>query len=610
MKRIDSKNTIVLLLICFFTLFGIVGCSSDSKSSSETGDITIGLTDAQGDFITYSVNVVSLTLTHANGNVVETLPITTQVDFAQYVDVTEFLTAASVPLGAYKKATLHLDYTDAVITVEDSNGEPLTVSSVVDGDGHAVTQVDVDVYLENRSSLVVAPGLLSHITLDFDLNASNNVSFDNDGNATVVVEPSLLAEVNHDSPKSFRLRGLLDDVVPEMGYFFVNVRPFYHRLDKTLNRFGRMMVMSDEETVYEIDGLTALGSEGLSLLSEQEAGSSIIVKGKMKYNPYRFEASEVYVGTSVPGVTSDYVTGNVLSRNGDTIAVNGMVFVRGESRFIMNETVNVTLSDDTMVKKQQNDEAYSIDDIAPGQHVTVSGSLTINEAQTPEMDASQGLVRMNMTVLRGHVAADPDSAYFNVNLNSISARDIDLFNFDGTGLTPEDDADPMNYEIETGALDISGFDTDDFVKIYGFMNAFGQAPYDFQATSLVNYENQLSFFNVKWSPATIEPFTAISDEELVVNLTGTKFFHHLGWAKTLVSLQALENDPVIKPGDNGIYVIIMKKGPKVYTDFSEFVSGLDLYLDGFNRAKRLYVNGIYDADTTTITAQYLTISLF
>ena len=36
---------------------------------------------------------------------VETLPATTRIDFAQYVDLTEFFTAATIPNGDYVAAT-------------------------------------------------------------------------------------------------------------------------------------------------------------------------------------------------------------------------------------------------------------------------------------------------------------------------------------------------------------------------------------------------------------------------------------------------------------------------------------------------------------------------
>src|SRR5215470_1834950 len=72
------------------------GTQTDSCSASSCGTVFMAMTDADGDFMSYTVDVVSLTLKRANGATVETLPATTRVDFAQYVDLTEFLTAATI----------------------------------------------------------------------------------------------------------------------------------------------------------------------------------------------------------------------------------------------------------------------------------------------------------------------------------------------------------------------------------------------------------------------------------------------------------------------------------------------------------------------------------
>ena len=84
----------------FFTIFFTIamitplsGCNSnghDNSNTDESGEVIIGLTDTPGDFTTYTVDVVSLTLTKANGAVVGTVPLSTRVDFAQYTEMTEF----------------------------------------------------------------------------------------------------------------------------------------------------------------------------------------------------------------------------------------------------------------------------------------------------------------------------------------------------------------------------------------------------------------------------------------------------------------------------------------------------------------------------------------
>ena len=82
---------------------------ADSQTLDNCGSVYIGLTDADGDFLTYAVDVLSLTLERSNGAVVETLPLATRVDFAQYTDLTEFLTAATVPPGTYVGGQIRLD---------------------------------------------------------------------------------------------------------------------------------------------------------------------------------------------------------------------------------------------------------------------------------------------------------------------------------------------------------------------------------------------------------------------------------------------------------------------------------------------------------------------
>ncbi len=63
------------------------------SGSAESGTVYVGLTDADGDFLSYAVDVQSLTLRRSDGTVVEALPVAPRVDFAQYVDLTELLAA-------------------------------------------------------------------------------------------------------------------------------------------------------------------------------------------------------------------------------------------------------------------------------------------------------------------------------------------------------------------------------------------------------------------------------------------------------------------------------------------------------------------------------------
>jgi hypothetical protein len=84
---------LVVLILAGLALSRCGGGGSGTGYVSNSGEVIVALTDAEGDFASYTVDVLSLTLTKANGAVVEMLPLSTPVDFARYTDLTEFLSA-------------------------------------------------------------------------------------------------------------------------------------------------------------------------------------------------------------------------------------------------------------------------------------------------------------------------------------------------------------------------------------------------------------------------------------------------------------------------------------------------------------------------------------
>src|SRR5215468_7917379 len=115
----SSCRKIVLAALVLAAALGFAGCKSNDD---DMGTVNVGLTDAAGDFLSYTVDVTSLSLAKDDGTVVETLPQRTRVDLAQLTDLSEFITAASVPSGTYVSATLDLDYASADIEVDDGTG--------------------------------------------------------------------------------------------------------------------------------------------------------------------------------------------------------------------------------------------------------------------------------------------------------------------------------------------------------------------------------------------------------------------------------------------------------------------------------------------------------
>ena len=166
--------------------------ADDPTAGEDAGLLYVGLTDAEGDFVTYDVDVDSILLERANGTTVETLPLSTRVDFAELTEVTEFLNIATVPAGNYVAASIRLDFTDAQVVVQDDSGF-ITEADLVDEQGNPLGEYDVRLQLANSDTIRIRPGVPAAFSLDFDLDASNDI--DRTVSPPVVtVSPLLLAQ--------------------------------------------------------------------------------------------------------------------------------------------------------------------------------------------------------------------------------------------------------------------------------------------------------------------------------------------------------------------------------------------------------------------------------
>ncbi|MBI3775629.1 MAG: DUF4382 domain-containing protein [Gammaproteobacteria bacterium] len=590
-------------------------CQQNSKTASNLGsssgsdsNLAIGLTDAKGDFISYTVDVKSLTLTKANGAIVETLPVTTKVDFAQYTDLTEFLTAATVPNGAYTSATMILDYSQANIQVEGDNGEAVKVGKIVDAQGKDISTLEVNVKFEgDKHKLVIAPGRPASLTLDFDLKASNTVSADQ---SSVTVEPYLLAEIESHKPKLHRLRGGLKSVDIANSSFDLILRPFAHELkDKDKHEhFGALNVITDANTVFDIDGVTYDGSSGLKTLNTMATFTAVVAIGDLKFNPRRFVAREVYAGSSVPGGILDVVTGNVIERAGNILTVKGATLVRKGGGMIFNDTVTVTVADTTKVHRQLSKDIFNIGAISVGQRVTVHGTLTDENPGSLKLDAANGSVRLLLTTLRGTVVSTNNVTHSLVmNLQTIDGRQVSLFKFLGTGIDSSNDADPAYYEINAGSMDLSGLSVGAPLAVRGFVTPFGSAPNDFVAQTLVDAEDVPTTMFVDWTPATATAFSSPSATSLTLNLAGSPL-HEVQRAGVKTELSGA---PVIQPSndDDGMYFIKQNAVTQMYTSFANFTAGLQTRLSANAKVEGLVATGKYDDITLTLTTRFVAVSM-
>ncbi len=615
--RQRTRRTISQVLRCaLLATLSFVNCTGGGTGGSgaptaNTGQALISVTDAAGDFLSYAVDVQSLTLTRLDGTVVETLPLTTRINFADYVALTEFFTAATIPSGTYISAHMRLDFSTADLQVEDANGNaaPVPIANIRDAKGNPITTLDVVVRFDDRRTLVIAPGVPSHLTLDFNLRASNAVVFTGTPLVPVVtVRPFLVADVDPQNPKTMRLRGPLDSVNQQNQSYQVFLRPLFGPLgNNPLSTFGSVTVHTDTNTVFEIDHVTYQGAAGLAALAAKPTGTATVAIGKWDVVAKQFKANEVLAGSSVPGGTKDVVTGVVIARTGDQLTVKGATLVRSDGTFTFNETVTVNVGASTTVRQQAlMTTGLTTDAISVGQHLTAFG--TINVSTNPiTLDATTGLVRLLVTSVAGTVNTTTAGS-LQMTVLRIQGRVVSLFNFGGTGTSTANDADPTNYMVGTGALSLAGLTSGTPVRVLGFVTPFGGAAPpvapDFTAQTIVNLVDHPATLVVNWSPATSAPFTSNTAAGLVLDLTGVGLAHYVWRGPVATDLLSFSTAPTIVPANplQGLFALGSAGQVQVFTQFPDYSVALQQGLAQGQTASAIGAHGLFSDSTVTMTA--------
>lgn len=584
---------------------------NDPETFEECGTVLVALTDADGDFDNYTVDVLSLKLETANGRIVETLPRKTRINFTDYVDLTELVTVATIPPAVYVSGIISLDYSNAEIYVEDSSaGQDPTNGSkeavVKDAEGNVLTQTELKIRLSNRDQLIVTRGRPALLQLDFDLEASHTVDLEPTP-ADAFSEQFILAEVLPVDEKDIRVRGPLVAVsVDEMTYT-VALRPFHDRVGD----FGRFKVHVTSETEFEVDEVVYSGAEGLRALDVAGPGTPTVAKGTLNVAERKFTADIVLAGSSVPGIDRDAVIGNVIKRYGNFLTIRGATIVPSDRPMHYHNDVVVEIGPETKVFKDgYHASDLSIDAISIGQRVTIRGNqpTPTTDALAPQIlfDATQGSVRMHVTHLSGIVnSVMPGQT--DITLHSIDRRRVQIFDFSGTGKSDGEDANPDNYEIATGNLTLADFSEGKPIVARGFPTAFGWAPPDFTGRTVIDYTDVRSALGVGWrADGMEEPFYEITPEYLVLWNKNPDIDqrHYIKQGPVLIDLTALDSNTTILPRETGRLAFYIKSADSVrmYSHFEDFSNDLATSLTGGDRARSMHARGKYDVDTNVFTA--------
>jgi hypothetical protein len=578
----------VLLQAC-----GGGGSANPAAAPAATGQAIVGVRDAAGDFVSYSVDVTSLRLVRGNGDVVETVPLTTRIDFADLADLTEFFTVATVPEGVYSQVQLNLDFSNAQIVVQDDDGAEVPVVAV-DSAGKPLTRLTVAIQLPDSEPVRIVRGIPAMVTLDFDLAASNTIDL-SAVPAQVTVQPFLSVVPELDANRDHRVRGLLAAVDAAAASVTLKVRPFHLRTGE----FGRLTFATNAETQFEINGAQYVGADGLRAVAALAMDTPVVAQGTVEGRT--LTAAVVLAGTSVPWANGSFVSGVVTARSGNALTVNGADIDFADGTHAWRSLLRVLVGADTHVNALGVEPGtLGIGAISVGQRIVAFGAMS--DAVT--LDATEGRVRLEVTQLTGTVVqADP----LVVSLAELGGLRPAAFDFAGTGASSASDTDPSHYSIDTSTLTLTGIAPDDVVRVRGLVHAFGMAPPAFAARTVTDVDTDSigAWLSASWraSGGTAAPFTRVGSDGIDVDLSDAR--HVL--ALVGIPRGALDTGDrvdLLPPGTvRGTYLVSVRGSGELhlYRDFTTLTGDLSGQLAAGKRLVQIEAIGRYNAGSLELT---------
>jgi hypothetical protein len=606
----------LLSAVVWLAMALLSACGGDDIPPPGTPVLTIATTNVQ--FASYIVAIDSITLSGPNGVYAVQLGTTETVDLTRLTDIGELVNAPAVPSGTYTSATVTLDYTNATIYA-NRNGISVPLALSLPGNAAGIFTTTVVVTFDPAHPLVITLGQGTRVHLNLDLDAFNSID-----DTTVTVMPYAVMSTPPLDTEVVRARGIF--VYTETGTSFViNMRPFYD-LSSAL---GALTVNVNDQTYYNVQGLTYIGAEGLAAMTDAPISTPVAVYGTLSslagITP-QFTATTVLVGTSLESPIQDHLTGVVSYRSGDSLILKHVqyrVSSYGNADFTAGSiayltAAYITVGSGTIVSADGIAASFSTGSISVGQVVDIGGTATIDPTiYSVSLDATAGQVRLLDTKAWG-VFGSATASTMSLDLLSLDGQAIAAFDFSGTA-TGGGAVNPAQYPVDTGTIDTVGTAPGTLLALDGIMNAFGSAPPAYLATAVTPGTQTQQELIVEWNGTYVSnPFSTINGTGLVIDLDNAAVdsWHYLYTGPQSLDLKSLPASPLITTAGADPTQILMSVGDQsistgmmVFSDQTTFITTLynDLKSDA-NKMFRLVAIGQYNAASNTFVATRISVA--
>jgi hypothetical protein len=379
------------------------------------------------------------------------------------------------------------------------------------------------------------------------------------------------------------------------------------------NTAGTTETCSDGTTPETVNGILEC-TDGATLVAtntDDTTGTTI--------SSVSFSASQVLAGSSAQGWGFDRVSGIVTGRSGDTLTVDdGTLIANDGTNTLIAGTATILIGPNTTVTQfgAGSVESNGSTQISVGSLIYAYGTASSVSSSSVTLDASAGRVRIGQSTASGIVSTVPATGgSLTLNLTTLGGRSIKAFDFLGTGTSASADANPAQYKVTTGSLTLTNATAGEPVEATGYVTAFGTAPPDFGAQTLLDYTTINAELVVDWNSGTAAPFASYNTSTIIVDARnsaiGTR--HEIQIGGQTVNIVGIAQDPqiVANSSANTVFTIghSVSGSFESFNTYSAFISELQTELTGSVLATNLTAVGQYTANSYSFSASSITLTL-
>jgi hypothetical protein len=236
--------------------------------------VTLTAIPSTDTYLAYRVGLTSVQLETSSGRTAGgVLPKATTVDLARLTNLADVVGTASLTAGNYDRALVTLDYSSAQIIYDNGTADGLPLTPL-GANGQPLGQVTMLLYIDPSNQLSVVRGSSGHVSLAFNLAASNVVSV---AQKTVTVMPMMVASALPIDSKVVHLRGPFSSVNGPSTGFTSGIVPF----DFGNAGDGSLGVAVQSVTAFEINGTPSSGTAGITQMAALKAGTMVEAFGTL-----------------------------------------------------------------------------------------------------------------------------------------------------------------------------------------------------------------------------------------------------------------------------------------------------------------------------------------